>query len=91
LTTAGFAATDKPGGNGSANVIRDNGTIGFGFVNVNVNLVVSPTLTFAGENDLVSVDGWFNTSSVATAGAPGPVSFEVTGPVELTFGPSVVP
>jgi hypothetical protein len=73
LTTAGFAATDKPPGNGSANVIPDNATNGFGFVNVNVKVVVPPTPRVDGENALVNSGGRAGcTTSVAVAALPVP-------------------
>jgi hypothetical protein len=81
FVTAGVAATARPAGNGSANVIRDNGVVGFGFVNVNVNRVVPPTATVDGVNALVRVGGAVTgtTASEAVAGVTEtPPSAEVT-------------
>ncbi len=40
---------------GSANVMRDNKAVGFGFVNVNVNVVVAPSATVDFANAFVKV------------------------------------
>ena len=85
--TAGLAATDRPPGNGSANVMRDNAIVGFGFVNVNVNLVVPPTTIVDGENAFVSVGGTTTTVREAVAALPVPPSVELTLPVVFVNDP----
>jgi hypothetical protein len=71
-------------------VILDNGTVGFGFVNVNVNVVVAPTGTVDGANALVSLGGPITSSEALAAGALG-ASAVVSVLVVLVKRPGAVP
>jgi hypothetical protein len=79
-----MAATINPSGNGSANVIRVTGVVGFGFVNVNVKVLVAPTATVDGVNAFVNVGG-AATSNDAVEGLPVNPSAVVNSLVVLVF------
>ena len=88
--TDGDAATINPDGNGSEKVTPVSGVAAFGFVNVNVNVVVAPTRTGDGLNAFAN-DGGNATITDALAVLPVPPSVEVTAPLVLFFTPAVVP
>jgi hypothetical protein len=94
FATAGVDATITPGGNGSANVMRDNGAVGFGFVNLNVTRVTVPTRTVDGTNSLVSVGGNVDApTTVNDAFAPAALDpwSVVSTLLALFLTPAVVP
>jgi hypothetical protein len=94
FATDGVDATATPDGNGSANVIRDNGVVGFGFVNLNVIRVTVPTRTVDGTNSLVSVGGNVDVPTTVND-AVAPAALEpwsvVSTLVALFLTPAVVP
>ena len=67
FVTVGFPATDRPPGNGSAKVIRDNGRVGFGFLNTAAltGMAISPVVS--GFLGATSIRGVFVLSGVVLA------------------------
>jgi hypothetical protein len=82
--------TTSPPGRVSVNVTPDSPVAEFGFVIVNLNVVVP----FSGNTDLPNtlvIDGGATTNSDADAVLPVPPFVELTAPEVLGFGPAVVP
>src|SRR5262249_17786341 len=65
--------------------------VALGFVSVRFRLVVPFTAIEAAPKDLVIVGGATTVTVAVFEGPPGPVSFELTGPVVLFCTPAVVP
>jgi len=63
----------------------------FVFVNVNVSDVVPPADIAAAPNAFAIVGGPRIVTVAVLLGCPGPLSFDVIGPVVLFFTPGVVP
>src|SRR5262249_27526045 len=91
LTASGAGATSSPAGNGSVMPMPVGGPgLAAGLLPVSVSVLTPFPATLFGANALVTLGGdpLMKTSRVAVAVPPGPVSFEVTASVVLTFGPA---
>lgn len=84
-------ATVIPAGNVSVKLIPVSPSDEFGFVIVNVKLVVPPTVTADAPNDFDSVGGEATVTVAVLLVVPVPPLVEVTAPVVLFFTPDVVP
>lgn len=84
-------ATVSPAGSVSVKLIPVRPSEVFGFVIVNIRLVVPPTTMLEAPNDLAIVGGVATESVAALLAAPVPPLVDVTAPVVLILTPAVVP
>src|SRR5215470_16216438 len=86
----GVAATCNPDGSASVNPTPVSDTVEFGFIMVNVSVVVPLSAMLDEPNDLL-IEGGATTVMLADALLPVPPFVEVTLPDVLFFTPAVVP
>src|SRR5262249_11415405 len=84
-------ATVNPGGSVSVKLIPVRLSEAFGFVIVNVRLVVPPTRMLAAPNDFVNVGALATVTVAVLLVAPVPPLVDVTAPVVLFLTPAVAP
>jgi hypothetical protein len=91
VTVGPEVATVNPAGSVSVNPTPVSTVAAFGFVIVNVRVVVPPSGMVAAPNALLIVGGLTTVKTAVLLGEPVPPSTESTPLVVLLFGPAVVP